>query len=140
MPDRLVAVFFYGLFMDADLLRSKGIEPAHPRSALVEGLALRIGRRATLAVAAGARAHGVVMELSHEQIERLYSDPSLDAYRPEPVIARLDDGSVVAALCFNREAEDPGEVPVEVRADYASRLRAAATRAGLPPEYVEAIR
>src|SRR5262249_36176791 len=133
-------VFFYGLFMDADLLRSKGIDPAHPRRALVEGLALRIGRRATLAPEAGAQAHGVVMDLSQEQIERLYSDPSVGADRPEPVIARLDDGTVVAALCFNRDVEAPGDVPQEIRDDYASRLRAAAARAGLPLDYVETIK
>jgi hypothetical protein len=45
---RRIHVFFYGLFMDVDLLRSKGAQPENPRLASVSGFALRIGQRATL--------------------------------------------------------------------------------------------
>ena len=76
MPRR-IAVFFYGLFMDADILRSKAIDPAGPRRASVSGFALRIGQRATLVPDPDGRAHGVLMELQHEEIDRLYADPSV---------------------------------------------------------------
>jgi hypothetical protein len=73
-------VFFYGLFMDAGLLRARGIEPAAMRGASVQGFALRIGLRATLVPASGDRVFGVAMELTHDEIDRLYSDPSVQAY------------------------------------------------------------
>ena len=42
------AVFFYGLFMDADLLVARGLGPRRPRKARIEGYGLRIRERATL--------------------------------------------------------------------------------------------
>jgi hypothetical protein len=83
MPPRRIEVFFYGLFMDADLLRTKGAEPIKIRPACAPGFALRIGQRATLLRNPGARAYGMLMELTHDEIEQLYSEASVRAYRPE---------------------------------------------------------
>jgi hypothetical protein len=41
------------------------------------------------------------MELTHDEIESLYSEASVRAYRPEAVLCELGDGSRVPALCFN---------------------------------------
>ena len=49
VPDRSADVFFYGLFMDQELLHSKGIQPERVEVAWVDGLELRIGQRAALA-------------------------------------------------------------------------------------------
>lgn len=38
------SVFFYGLFMDQELLKAKGLNPANPRLAYVAGYGLRIGQ------------------------------------------------------------------------------------------------
>src|SRR5258705_14000246 len=48
MTTRHIDVFFYGLFMDADALRAKGLHPVDPRAACVRGFALHVGQRATL--------------------------------------------------------------------------------------------
>ncbi len=61
MTSRRIEVFFYGLFMDADLLRAKGAHPVNVRPACVPGFALRIGQRATLLRIPDARAYGIVM-------------------------------------------------------------------------------
>ena len=136
MTSRRIEVFFYGLFMDADLLRAKGADPVNIRPACVRGFALRIGERATLLRASGATAYGIVMDLTHAEIDQLYSDPSVRAYRPEAVIAELTDGSRVPALCFNLIV--PPE-PQEANAEYAAKLRDLARRLGLPSQYVETI-
>jgi hypothetical protein len=60
---RDIDVFFYGLFMDADALRAKGMHPSNVRAARVRDLALRIGKRATLVPSAGAEVYGFVMGL-----------------------------------------------------------------------------
>jgi Gamma-glutamyl cyclotransferase, AIG2-like len=135
MPRR-IAVFFYGLFMDADILRSKAIDPAGPRRASVSGFALRIGQRATLVPDPDGRAHGVLMELQHEEIDRLYADPSVQMYRPEAVVAEIGDGSRIAALCFNLPVA-PG--PDERNEGYAAKLRDLARRLHLPDDYIERI-
>jgi hypothetical protein len=136
MESHPITVFFYGLFMDVDLLRSKGAHPAHPRPACVPGFALRIGQRATLMPNAESSAHGIIMQLSHAEIDHLYSEPSVSAYRPEAVLAQLADGSYVPALCFNLVVPP---APEEANPDYATKLRDLACRLKLPSGYVENI-
>ena len=132
-----VEVFFYGLFMDESLLRAKGLSPSNRSAAYVEDFQLVIGERATLVRREGARAYGVVYTLTRGEVETLYSDESVSAYRPEVVTARLADGRDARALCFNLPAPPSGE---EQNPQYASKLRELAERLGLPPDYVSSIR
>ncbi|MFN2633018.1 MAG: hypothetical protein ABR610_06340 [Thermoanaerobaculia bacterium] len=57
-----IDVFFYGLFMDVDLLREKGAAPVNPRPASVEGFALRIGARHCAPFSRGARLRDAHLE------------------------------------------------------------------------------
>lgn len=75
--------------MDADVLRAKGVEPVKIRPACVPGFALRIGQRATLVRNPDASAYGILMELTHDEIARVYSEASVCAYRPEAVLCEL---------------------------------------------------
>ena len=137
MASRRIEVFFYGLFMDADLLRTKGVNPANVRAASVPGFALRIGQRATMLRDPNGLVHGILMELTHAEVEQLYSEPSVRVYRPEAVLCRLSNGSSIPALCFNL-IELPR--PDEANSEYAAKLRDLAARLGFPSEYVESIR
>ena len=122
--------------MDTELLRSKGASPQNIRRAGVPGFALRIGKRATLLRDRNACAYGLLMELTHEEIEKLYSDDSVRAYRPEAILAQLDDGSRLPALCFNL-VEPPS--PHERNSEYAAKLQEVARRLELPADYVTGI-
>jgi len=93
-------VFFYGLFMDDLLLREKGLDPQNPRLAAVENFSLVIGDRASLVPFQGTTVYGVLFSLTQSEIDDLYSENSVSAYRPESVDAKLTDGSV----CSPREA------------------------------------
>ena len=137
MPSRTADVFFYGLFMDQQLLVDKGLRPQAAEIASVEGFALRIGHRAAIVPAPGDRVYGVVVSLTLEEIDRLYSEPSVRAYEPQAVLVHLSDGAAIAALCYNLP-QPPS--PDEHDPDYASRLRAVAEKTGLPAEYVASIR
>ena len=131
-----VTVFFYGLFMDPEALAAKGLRPSGVKPAFVEHLALRLGARATLVPKRDGRVYGMIMTLAHAEVEDLYSDPSVRAYRPEPVLARLVDGTAEPALCFNLP-----DVPEEMAGnpEYAARLQMVARKMGLPEEYVRGI-
>lgn len=129
-------VFFYGLFMDADALRSKGAHPANVRPAALPGYAIRIGNRATLVREPRSSAYGVLMDLPRHEIDALYSGPGLEAYRPEPVVAEGPDGARTSALCFNLVTPPS---PDERNDEYADKLRELARRLGLPPDYIERI-
>jgi hypothetical protein len=134
MTDRRIDAFFYGLFMDAEVLRDGGAAPANPRRAFVDDFALRIGRRATLVPSAGARAYGMLYALTHAELDRLYAAPGLEAYRPEAVLTRTLEGATTPALCYNlREAPRPEEHDPQ----YAARLRHTLGKLGFPPDYTE---
>jgi hypothetical protein len=128
-----VRVFFYGLFMDPEAIEAKGVRPADVRRACVENFELKLGQRATLIPAADGCVHGTIMRLTHEDIDRLYSEPSVAAYRSEPVLARLPDGSAEPALCFNLPS-----APAETarNPEYVAALRAVAKKMCLPDEYI----
>lgn len=134
--ERHVHGFFYGLFMDADVLRSSGVVPLSPRRAYVDGFALRIGNRATLVPCVGARAYGMLIALTHGELERLYAAPGLDQYRPEAVLAHCMDGGSLAALCYNLLAEPRAD---ERNPDYAVRLQRTLRGLGFPAEYVDSL-
>ncbi len=134
---RRIDVFFYGLFMDAALLREKGMNPTNRRMAYVENFSLVIGARATLVPSAGRTVHGVLFSLTRGEVDALYSEDSVSAYRPEAVCAQLADGSGIPALCFNLPAPPSAG---ERNPQYAARLRDLAARIGLPPSYVSSIR
>jgi Gamma-glutamyl cyclotransferase, AIG2-like len=136
MGERRLEAFFYGLYMDLDVLREAGVAPLTPRKAYVDGFALRIGRRATLLPSAGARAYGMLYTVTHDELERLYTAPGLEQYRPEAVMARPLEGVPTPALCYNlREAPEPHERNPE----YAVRLQRALAKLAFPPEYVASV-
>ena len=134
---RRIDVFFYGLFMDEALLREKGMNPTNRRMASVEDFTLIIAARATLVPCADAIVYGVLFSLTHAEVDALYSETSVSVYRPEAVSAQLEDGSVIAALCFNLPVPP---VVTERNPQYVSKLRELADRIGLPPDYVSSIR
>jgi hypothetical protein len=136
MAERRVEGFFYGLFMDVAVLRSSGVEPALPRRAYVDDFALRIGNRATLVAASGARAYGMLIALTHSELDRLYHSPGLDHYRPEAVMAQLMEGGGIPALCYNLAVE-PG--PEERNVDYAARLQRTLRALDFPADYVDSV-
>jgi Gamma-glutamyl cyclotransferase, AIG2-like len=134
--ERRIDVFFYGLFMDASVLRQYGVAPANPRQAYVTEFALRIGQRATLVPSDGARAYGMLVALSRSNLERLYTAPGFEQYRPEAVFAHTLDGLSVPALCYNlREEPHPGER----NSEYAMRLQSVLRNLGFPQEYVDSV-
>lgn len=122
--------------MDAQLLRARGLHPQDERPARIDGFGLRIGKRATLVPDARGCVHGMLMDLTHAEIEALYSEPSVQVYRAEAVLAKPGASSEIAALCFN--LPEPPEAS-ERNADYAARLAELAHRLGLPADYVARI-
>ena len=136
MSDRRIDAFFYGLFMDIEILRAGGVAPVNPRRAYVDDFALRIGQRATLLPSAGARAYGMLFALTHAELEQLYAAPGLEEYRPEAVFAHPLEGTPGPALCYNlRQAPRPHERNPE----YAARLQRTLATLGFPPDYIAAV-
>ena len=136
MTRRPIEAFFYGLFMDVELLRSQAVAPMHSRRAFVEGFTLRIGQRATLIPTTGACAYGMLIALTHHEIAQLYSAPGLQHYLPEAVLAHTIEGQDIPALCYNL-AEPPSAS--ERNPAYAAQLKALLQVLDFPAEYVASI-
>jgi len=134
---RRVDGFFYGLYMDVEVLRELGVVPLGPRRAYVDGFVLRIGGRATLLPSPGSRVYGMLFALTHAELDRLYTAPGLEQYRQEAVLAQpLERKTPTPALCYNlREAPASHERNPE----YAARLQRALRRLDFPPEYVASV-
>ena len=137
MSERRIDVFFYGLFMDAGILRAGGVaEPVNPRRAYVDDFELRIGQRATLVPVAESRVYGMLFALTHTELDLLYAAPGLEPYRAEAIVAQPLDGIVTPALCYN--LSDPPQAD-EWNQAYASRLQEALANLGFPEEYVASV-
>lgn len=136
MTERTIEVFFYGLFMDVDILREKQVTPVNPRPAYVDGFSLRIGERATLLPSPGARAFGMLISLTHRELSQLYSGPGLEHYRAEAVLVRTLEGESAPALCYNLSH---APLPRERNPEYAARLQAVLRRLKFPPDYVASV-
>lgn len=135
MSDRRVDGFFYGLFMDTDVLGGLGVVPASPRRAFADGYKLRLGAKATLVACLGGRAYGMLFALTHKELERLYGAPGLEHYRPEAIIVRNFSGEVAPALCYNLVEAPRGNV----NSEYAARLRSVLAKLEFPKDYVESV-
>ena len=131
------SVFFYGLFMDSDLLRAKGLRPGLARIGYIDGYALGLGARAYVKPSPGGRVYGTVMSLGPDDRIRLYAEPSVSDYRPMEVVVHLPGEGAVRAVTYNLPEAPSAGTP---NPSYAERLREVAGRLGLPTEYVASIR
>lgn len=126
------SVFFYGLFMDEDLLKKKGLNPSATKIAYLVGYGLRIGERATLIKSTQERSYGSVIQLSNDELEILYGDKSVEDYIPEEVTITDINGTRSAAVCYILSIEKLSGRNRE----YAKSLAVVARKIGLPEEYI----
>lgn len=130
-------VFFYGLFMDVELLRRLGVRPQVVGRALVDGYRLDIGARATLTPDQENFAYGMLIDLPPQEIEALYRPPDVRRYRPITLAARLLDGDGThEASCY---VLPPGDDVAAPDRDYARRLAVMLLQLGFPPSCAEAL-
>lgn len=137
MPSAAVTVFFYGLFMDVELLRSRGVHVLGSQIAQLDGYDLRIGSRATLVPAADRGVHGILMSVPVEDLQRLYADASVNLYVPQTVEVTTVDGVRAAAICYNLPE---GVQDSQANREYVRKLHDLAARLALPADYCARIR
>ncbi len=137
---RMPYAFFYGGYMNPDVLRASGTQPIDCETGYVEGLRLTIGPIANLEESMGSRAYGLLAKLSHKDLDKLYgSDPvALQGivYLPEAVLVHTENGQTVAAIAYICPVLSGGTAD----GAYVARLVVAAEKIGLPADYVSYIR
>ena len=85
--------------MDDDLLKEKGFHPSNGKIAFAKGYDLRIGEKAALVQSASESSYGIVMSLSEEEIDKLYSAPGVSEYVPEHIEVTEQNSAILIRYC-----------------------------------------
>jgi len=125
-------VFFYGLFMDTDILIKKGINPCNPRKGYLNNYTLKIGNRASLIPCKNEKAYGIVMEVNDKELNKLYSENSVADYIPEKVEIVTESKEHITATCYNL----PAKLLSGTNKSYAKSLYELAKKLNFPKEYL----
>jgi cation transport regulator ChaC len=128
--------FFYGSYMNLDVLREVKLVPEQYAVASLDGFEIQIAPRANLVHAEGQCVWGIVATASHAELDRLYQHAREvlgEIYLPEAVLTRTRTGDYRPALCYLC----PNMEPRPAEAAYVERIVAPARRLQFPGWYVE---
>ena len=139
MSEHHVHVFFYGSYMNFDVLAESSIDERPYKIAHLSGYRLRIGPFANLVSDNSADTYGILTEMTHRELSRLYIDHvqgKLGAiYLPKAVMVQTDDKEPTPALCYISHCLETRQP----KADYIEHILVAARKYGFPPEYINYI-
>ena len=135
-----VWVFFYGSYINLDVLKEVDLVPGAWEVATLPGFDLTIAPRANIFRDPCKSVYGILATATHAELGRLYGDHAKgvlgETYLPEAVLAADLSGRLRPALCYIAHAMAPG--PAEPA--YVERIARPAERYGFPAWYVERIR
>jgi cation transport regulator ChaC len=135
MAEPRVWVFFYGSYMNFDVLKEVNYIPEQWEVAKLSGFAIRIAPRANLIQSDRECVYGIVATASHPELDRLYAhakDVLGETYLPEAVLVETRDGKWRVALCYIAPAMEPQQAAD----DYIDRIVGPAREYGFPEGYL----
>ena len=133
MPQTSVWTFFYGSFIDLDVLKRAGVVPKRFEVAKLGGFDVEIKPLANLVRSERHCVYGIVAATTHQELRRLYSQGWVSSYLPEAVLVETLDGKWRAALCYVAP-----ELAAEPAAEeYVEHIVRAARKHGFPDWYVD---
>ncbi len=131
----VTAVFFYGLFMDQDVLKEMGYNPQNVRLAHLMDYRLVIGDKATLVPCEGACTYGTVIDLEHREVEALYSSDGVVDYVARKVLVGTDADDPIAVISYVL----PRDKVSGRNRSYVHKLVSIAMQLHLPESYIKEI-
>ncbi len=126
-------IFFYGLFMDPDLLIGEGYSPSSINIAKLEKFNFHLGERATLKPDESESVWGTVMDLKTDELRELYSAPSVSDYMAVDVTCILEDQTEVSSKVYVLPYDYPLTFPTDT--GYARKLYDISTKLSLHNDY-----
>ena len=134
-----VWVFFYGSYMNFDVLAEAQYKPERWEAASLAGFDIVIGPRANLVRAERGVAWGINATATHAELDRLYTAHAKvllgDTYLPEAVLTCSADGTLRPAMTYIC----PHMEPRPADKAYVERIARPARRLGFPEWYVAKI-
>jgi hypothetical protein len=131
-----VAVFFYGSYINRDVLRDVGLVPDEIEVAKLSGFEIRIRPLANLDHAPAGIVWGILTRVTHAELERLYAharDVLGGVYLPQAVLVETLEQELKPALCYIAPSLE--ERPAT--GDYIDRIVGPAMEYGFPVSYIE---
>jgi hypothetical protein len=138
MSEPLVWTFFYGSYINPEVLKEVNLVPERWEVARLNGFDIVIRPRANLIRSSETCVYGIVATATHSELDQLYAharDVLGEDYKPEPVLVETLDGKWRPALCYIAPAMEPRPAA----ADYVDRIAAPAKIFGFPDWYVKKI-
>jgi len=135
VPDPAVWVFFYGSYINVDVLGEVDLVPARIEVARLSGYDIHIAPLANLVPSAEHAVYGILATATHPELRRLYTEHAQKIlggiYEPQAVLAEDGDGRWRPALCYL--AHNMATAPAAP--EYVQRISVAARRLGFPAWY-----
>jgi hypothetical protein len=134
MAEPKVWVFFYGSFINLEVLRGAGLVPDRVEVARLGGFDIVIGPLANLIRSDQHSVYGILVTATHAELGRLYDyarDQLGGTYLPEAVLAETS-GAWRPALCYIAPPMEP-RPPAN---DYLDRIVVPARQHGFPAWYL----
>jgi len=136
MSETQVWIFFYGSYMNFDVLKEVGLTPEKWEVARLDGYDIAIRPRANLVRSGRHCVYGITATATHSELARLYAhakDVLGEVYLPEAVLVQTASGTWRAALCYIC----PSMEPRKAAKDYVDRIVNPAKKLGFPQWYIE---
>lgn len=138
MSEPEIWTFFYGSYMNLDVLKEVDYIPRRHEPARLPGFDLSIGPLANLVRSKQHTAYGIIATGTHTELARLYDHAEAvlgGKYLPEAVLVVTEDERWLPALTYIAP-----ELPPEPASDgYIDRLLAPARAHGFPDWYLDRI-
>lgn len=136
MAEPTVWTFFYGSFINLEVLEKVNLVPQRYEVAKLNGFDITIQPLANLVPSDRHCVYGIVATATHEELRRLYAYAADDlggTYFPQPVVVETLDGQWRPALCYIA----PTMEPKPAADDYVDRIVKPARAYGFPQWYVD---
>ncbi len=134
--EKSVRVFFYGSYINPDVLAEAKLFPARLEVARLSDFQIVIRPLANLDRSDRHTVHGVLACATHAELDRLYEHASQilgGVYLPEAVLVARDSGHPAPALCYISHTLEAAPASNE----YIDRIVTPAQRYGFPAGYIE---
>ena len=135
MEEPQVWTFFYGSYINFDVLKEVNIIPEQYEIAKLNGFDIQIQPLANLIRSEQHCVYGIVAKLTHKALKQLYAhaqDVLGGVYFPEPVLVETLDGKYQPALCYIAHTLKPKTADP----NYIQRIIKPAKKYGFPAWYI----
>lgn len=135
---RKVWTFFYGSFMNPEVLAKADVRPTEPQIGRLDGWDIKIASRATLMPSEGRSVFGVLAKLTHADLDKLYTKDwfGFGTYLPEAVLVIDVAGRSLPAVTYiawEMEAGTPS-------GEYIQKVLTVAQQFKFPDWYINRIK